>query len=208
MNLDPLIEWNRLNKDNAEQALVSVMFMNIVSRSPQIDTFSTWLLAGTGAAATLMIANIQNMIQAFGRHGFKVTLSMLAISSLLGVLAKCVYIFFQTGGETQEKLLQQIKPILDKHHEDEQKIIESAKTRGLFLKTELSMEKVLSDFAAPFPKLPRWFMTRYLIKHKDNRQVGHLLPIRMFQWQSSLSLLQGLAFISFIIAAIVYARAI
>ncbi|WLT32333.1 hypothetical protein [Geothrix sp. PMB-07] len=208
MEPDPLLEWNRLNKENAEQALVSVMFMNFVSRAPQIDTFSTWLLAGTGAAATLLIANILNMFQALGRHGFKVAVFMLAISALFGLLAKCVFVFFQTGGDSQEKLIQQIKPIMDKHHEDEEKIIATAKQRGLKLETEFSMNKVLSDFAAPFPKWPRWLVMRYLNKHKENRQVGHLLPVRMFQWQCGLSFFQALAFISFILAAIVYARAI
>ncbi len=208
MEPDPLIEWNRLNRENAEHALISVMFTNIVTRAPQADAFSTWLLAGTGAAATLMITNIQGMLAAFGSHGYKVTLFMLVLSAVFGLLAKYVFVFFQYGGDSQSKLIEQIKPILEAHSEQEAKILESAKSRGVALETDIRMGVVLTEFAKPFPRWSRWLLMRYINKNKDNRQMAHLLPVRCFHWQIGLSFIQALAFLLFVLSAVFYARAI
>jgi hypothetical protein len=208
MNQDPLLEWNRLNRENAEHEIVSVMFSNIVGFAPQVDTFSTWLIAGTGAAATLMITNIQSMITAFGRHGFKVALIMLVVSALFGLLAKSTFVFFQFGGDSQSKLIEQLKPIFEKHGTDEKGIKESAALRGIKLETDIRMDVVLSEFAKPLPWLVRICVLAYLNKHKDNRQVGHLLPLRAFHWQFGFGAAQSIAFILFVLSAVYYARAI
>jgi hypothetical protein len=208
MEPDPLVEWNRLNRENAEHALISVMFTNVVARAPQADTFSTWLLAGTGASATLMITNIQGMLTAFSGHGFKVTLLMLVLSAVFGLLAKYVFVFFQYGGDSQSKLIEQIKPILDTHSEQQAKIRESAKLRGVTLDTDIRMDVVLTEFAKPLPHWSRWLVMRYINKHKENRQIAHLLPVRFFHWQIGLSFFQGLTFLIFILCAVFYARAI
>lgn len=208
MEPDPLIEWNRLNKENAEHSLVSLMLSNLVSRAPQIDVFSTWLLAGAGAAATLMISNIQSMLAAFGSRGYKVTVFMLVLSAFFGLLAKYVFVFFQFGGDLQAKLMEQVKAVLDVHYEQEQKIKESAKQRGMSLETGICMNVVLTEFAKPLPRFSRWLVLRYINRHKDNRQIAHLLPVRFFRWQTGFSFAQGAAFLLFILSAVYYARTI
>ena len=84
MNSDPLIEWNELNKENAKQNLISVMYGNLVGRCSQLDTFSTWLLAATGAAAGIVISNVQSITTILGKYGFRLTLISLVISAVLG----------------------------------------------------------------------------------------------------------------------------
>jgi len=56
---EPLHEWNRLARENAENAIVSSMFESVFKASEPIDTFSTWLLVGTAAVASFMITNAE-----------------------------------------------------------------------------------------------------------------------------------------------------
>ena len=206
MNTDPLIEWNRLNKENAERELISVMYGNLVSRTTQIDSFSTWLLATAGAAATLVVSNTQNIATILGKNGFKRALFCLIISALLGLIAKLIFVFFQYGGDQQERLLEQVKPIFTKFRDDEKQIIELSKNREMSLETELQMDLVLMQYAKPFPFLVRKILLKYITKHKHDPQIGYLLPLKAFVWQTSLSFLQALAFLTFIIVAVRYAQ--
>jgi hypothetical protein len=199
---DPLLEWNRLNRENAKNSLVSVMFGNISGRAVQIDLFSTWLLAGSGAAATLVVGNAQSLIALLGKYGFRRGLAALVSSAFFGLISKYIYIFFQYGGDYQTKLLEQVQPILDKHALDEKQIQEIAKKRNIKLDTEISMNHVLSDFSKPFPKISRKFMLWYINKHRDDPQIGHLLPLKTFMWQATAALIQAIAFIAFLIVVI------
>ncbi len=205
MEESPLQKWNRLNKENAEHSIVSVMFASVVSKSPEIDKFSTWLLVGTGGTATLLISNIKDIQNALSPLGFKIGLSLLVASGLMGILARCVNVFFQAGGDQQSKLIEQIQPFLDKHAEDEKKILELAKAQELTLETKIEVDRILKEYMKPFPSWTRWMFFLFVRKQKDNTQVGHLLPVKAFIWQTNLAFLQALLFISFFIAALYFA---
>ena len=206
MNSDTLTEWNELNKDNAKHDLLSIMYGNLIGRCGQLDSFSTWLLAATGAAAGLVISNIQSITTILGKYGFKRSLICLVISAILGLCAKATYVFFQYGGDSQSKLFDQMKPILDHFFEQKGQIEETAKARNLSISTELQMEQLLVEYVRPFPFFVRLLTLRYLSKHKGNRQVGFLIPLKAFQWQSAFTLLQSIAFIVFIVLIIRYAQ--
>lgn len=205
---DPLLEWNRLNINNAEQDLVSAMFSSIISTAPIIDKFVSWLLAGAGATAALMIANINNILPFLSKEGFKVAGAFLVISGVLGLVAKIKSIQCQVAYENDIKIREKMKPILQKHEEDEDKIQAHAKERGIELETEIDINKVLIEFYKPAPKWAAWLAMRYINKHKDNRQVGYIKPMQTFYLVSSLAFMQAVSFIVFFVVAMVYARAI
>jgi hypothetical protein len=85
---DPLLEWNRINNENLEQDFVSEMFINISNTSPLIDKFSIWLFAGTGATGTLLISQIQGVVQGLSITGFKACMFMLIASAISAFVAK------------------------------------------------------------------------------------------------------------------------
>ena len=74
---DPLLERNRLNKENAEQNFVSEMFISASKTSPLTDKFSVWLFAGTGATGALLISQIQQIIPSLSLIGYRVCMFML-----------------------------------------------------------------------------------------------------------------------------------
>jgi hypothetical protein len=42
---DPLLEWNRLNVENTEQAFSSALYQSTSENTASLDKFSTWFLA-------------------------------------------------------------------------------------------------------------------------------------------------------------------
>ena len=68
---DPLFEWNRLNKENAEQEFASAFF-GMTSTSPLADKFSMWLFAGTGATSALLITQISTIIESLGFYSIRI----------------------------------------------------------------------------------------------------------------------------------------
>jgi hypothetical protein len=205
---DSLNDWAHLTKTNAEDALASAMFAGLLSTSPIVDTFSVWLLAGTGATAALMVANADKVIPFLGQGGFKISGAALAASALFGVLSKARAVQCQIGYRNQEKIAELMGPILDKHFAHEEKIVELASTRGISLTTAVDLQRVMSEFAKYFPKWVRWLLSRHLKKHSKDPQIGYRLPIKYYMSQCQFAFLQALCFIAFFCAALVYAQAV
>ena len=59
---EPLREWNRLARENTENAMVSSMFEAASKASEPIETFATWLLVGTAAVASFLITNADKLL--------------------------------------------------------------------------------------------------------------------------------------------------
>ena len=207
-DLDPLLEWNRLNKSNAENALTSAMFTSLISTSSILDTFSVWLLAGTGATAALLVANADRLIPFLGAAGFKIAGAILVASTIFGLLSKARGVQCQIAYANELQIRERMNPILEKHSVDEDKIAEAASLRGIELVTELDIQRVLSEFAKPFPKWVGWLMGRHLSKHSDNPQIGFILPVRFYLSQSAFAFFQVASFIAFICVALGFAQAV
>ncbi len=205
MSEDPLKEWSRLENENTTHALVSAAYVGMLSRAPQVDAFTTWLLAGTGATAGLLVANVGTISGALSVAGFQLCLSLLAISSLLGLFTKCAAAFFPIDGERQAALQAQSLKILETHGETRKQIEESAKKRGVEAPPDIEIMAVLNEFMRPLPLWAKWFVMLYIKKKQHDRQIGYLLPIRAFMWQTNLCFLQALFFLAFVVAAMCYA---
>ena len=78
--IQPLLEWNRLARQNAENAMVSSMFEAGFQASEPIEAFSTWLLVGAAAVASFLIANADKLVPFIGSLGFFVCGCLLCLS--------------------------------------------------------------------------------------------------------------------------------
>ncbi|MEK6791012.1 MAG: hypothetical protein AABY45_04845 [Deltaproteobacteria bacterium] len=205
---DPLLEWNRLNKENAEQALVSATFKCMADTSPIVDKFSMWLLAGTGASGALLISRIEAVIPHLTATGFKWCLFFLIVSAILGFLAKYKSLRCQIQNEVNTKLTELMPAIFAKHKEDKTEIQEYAKQRGVALETDISLSKVIAEFAKPFPFWVRWLIERQVIKNQGNRQAGFHVAIKAYSGQLFFTFWQAVFFLAFLCAGAWYARGI
>ena len=187
---DPLAEWNRLNIQNAENGMVSVIFENIIESTRFFDNYSTWLTVGTGAAAALLLTNVGSILPYLTAAGFKMSGILLIFSLLFGVLSKFFAIQCQVADAQSESKTNRVGSVLKPFYDTVEKIEEAAAVQGRQLVTELSMERVLTTFFKPFPKLMRWFFLKRLIKGSSNPHIGYLIPLRFFRYQCTSMLFQ------------------
>lgn len=62
LKTEPLLEWNRLARENTKNAIVSSMFEAAMKSSDYIETFITWLLVAAAAVASFLIGNAEKLI--------------------------------------------------------------------------------------------------------------------------------------------------
>ena len=84
---EPLREWNRLARENAENDIVSSLIESTFKANEPIDTFSTLLLIGTAAVASFFITNADKILPLVKNHGFTTCGVLLCLSCIFGLLS-------------------------------------------------------------------------------------------------------------------------
>ena len=205
---DPLVEWNRLNKTNAEQGFVSSLFQSMSETTTIVDKFSLWLLAGTGATGALLITQVESVLPYLSQSGIKVCIVLLVLSAVCGFIAKYFSLRCEIQNKTQANLAILSKPIFEKYEEDEEQIQAYAEQRGLQLQTELDFTEVMTEFAKPFPFWAKWLIARKSKQTENNRQAGHHASIKAYLSQLNWTFFQGCLFLLFMTSAAWFANAI
>lgn len=196
---DPLLEWNRLSRENAENAIVSSMFEASSEAIAPIESFVTWLLLGAAAVASFLLANSDKLVPILGERGFLSCGLLLAASCLFGLLAKAYLLKAEIGRRVGLAVASAFAAQLKIHEEVEEKIQEAARLRDVELETHIRMERVLSEFLAPMPALAKWLVARTLKKHAGNPQVGYLPRMKAMNRLGLFSFLQAVAFLIFMV---------
>ena len=203
-----LLEWNRLNKENAEQGFVSSLFQSMAETTSLVDKFSLWLLAGTGATGALLITQIKSVLPHLSQQGFKTCLVVLVTSAICGFIAKYFSLRCEIQNNTQSKLLELTKPIFEKHKGDEDSIIKYAEKRGIELQSEMDFSAIITEFSRPFPWWVRLLIARKIKQTSGDRQAGYHVAIRAYMSQLSWTFFQASLFLVFMLTAAFYANAI
>lgn len=201
----PLLEWNRLARENTENAMVSSMFESAALSSGPIDVFSTWLLVGAASIASFLIVNVEKVLPFLGQAGFLASGACLWVSCVLGLLSKFYAARCKIAGDMAQTVRETFQTHLHAYEEEEAKIQEGARFWGITLQSGVRIERVLREFFAPFPKPLQWLAMRKLRKDKGNPQIGYLYRFRALMKQSALASLQSLAFLGFLATAFVCA---
>ena len=202
---DPLLEWNRLNKENAEQEFASALFFGMTSTSPLADKFSMWLFAGTGATSALLITQISTIIESLSLKGFRMCMFMLIASALSAFIAKYYALRCQIQNDLQTSLNSQLAEIFNSHEESEDRILEIAEKRGIELETEIELQNVINEFKKPFPFWVQWLITRSAKKTEGNRQAGYQYSVKAYYKQLNYTFFQAAFFMGFMCAGGWYA---
>ena len=197
---EPLREWNRLARENAENAIVSSMFEAASKASEPIETFSTWLLVGTAAVASFFITNADKLLPFIGRRGFLICGAFLSCAGLFGLVSRLYALRCKVQIETGAAVRKTFAEHLAKHREEEAKINDSAKIWGVTLETGIRVDRLLREFLAPLPRWVGWLVNRSLKKDAGNPQIGYLPVVRSMQRQGLFAVLQALSFLGFMVA--------
>lgn len=205
--LEPLLEWNRLTRENAENAIVSSMFEAGFKASEPVDSFSTWLLVGTAAVASFLVTNADKLVPIVNQKGFLTCGAFLCISCLFGLISKMFALRCKIQIDAGAAVRQTFSEKLEAHKQEEAKIKQGASFWGITLETGIRLDRVLAEFYKPLPRWVRWLANRQFKKHAGNPQIGYYPVIGGLYRQGLFAGLQALAFLGFLVAGFVYAAA-
>jgi len=197
--VDPLLEWNRLARESAENAIVSAMFEASSAAIEPIEAFVTWLLVGAAAIASFLLANSDKLLPIIGKLAFLWCGLLLAASCLFGLLAKAYLLRAEIGRRVGQAVAEAFPLQLKRHEEIEHQIQEAAQARSIVIETGIRMDRVLSEFVAPMPFFVRWLIARAMKKHMGNPQIGYLPRIKAMNRLGFFSFLQAVSFLAFIV---------
>jgi|TARA_R110001632_G_scaffold214612_3_gene341363 hypothetical protein len=202
---EPLREWNRLARENTENAIVSSMFEAGSKSSEPIEQFSTWLLVGTAAIASFLIANSDKLVPLITTTGFLVCGAFLCLSCMSGFISKIYAVRLQIGIKVGGAIRETFSVHLEEYEKEKEEINDGASFWGITLETGIRIERVLEEFFKPQPQIVKWFAMRIINKHQENPQIGYLIPISMINRQSFFAILQALLFLGFLVSGFIYA---
>jgi hypothetical protein len=212
MNIDPrtapLHEWNRLARENAENAIVSSMFDAALKSSEHISSFCNWLLLATATVASFVLANSDKVISLIGKTGFIVAGVLLCLSCIFGLVSTVFALRCKIGIDTSVATNMTFDQHLSKYEEEESKILENAAFWGITLQTGIRTQRVLEEFLKPFPFWVRWLARRHFDKHANNPQIAHVSQIASLNVQGMSAFIQAICFITFFVAAFIFAASI
>jgi hypothetical protein len=205
---EPLIEWNRLARENTENSIVSSMFEASAKASEPIDQFSTWLLLGAAAIASFLIVNSDKIIPLVCNVGYLYCGAFLCLSCIFGLISKMYALRCKIGVEVSSAVRTTFAVHLENYEKEEEKIQESASFWGITLETGIRQERILNEFYKLQPTVIAWYARRLLKKHEGNPQIGHILLVSMLNKQGVFALLQALSFLGFLIVGFGFAAKI
>ncbi|MBD9425702.1 hypothetical protein IB232_10260 [Pseudomonas sp. PDM15] len=206
--IQPLLEWNRLARENAENAIVSSMFGAVACAIEPIEKLSTWLLVGAAAVASFLITNSDKIIPILGKNGFLVCGGLLCASCLFGILAKMTALRSSVASQTNLAVTETFKEHLINYEREEQKIQEDAELWGINIQTGVRLERILSEFSKPLPWWAKLLIKWKMKRHGNNPQIAYLPLINNLTWLGYFTTAQSAAILAFLIAGFVYAAAI
>lgn len=204
---DPLAEWSRLTKQNAERDIAAVLLRGILESSPIVDRFAQWLLAGTAATAAIMISQMSSLVPLIGIDGFKSSIGCLVLSAFFGLLAKRKAIQCLITIELVKGIGDRLPPLLDALDTDQAQIEEAAAATNRELTTEIDMSKVLDDALSPLPRYVRWFAKRGFDKGYEDPNYALKQGVKHLWRLSWFTLFQTVWYIAFVVVAASYASA-
>jgi hypothetical protein len=205
---EPLIEWNRLARENTENAIISSMFEASAKSSEPIEQFSTWLLLGAATIASFLIVNSDKIIALVCNVGYLCCGAFLSLSCMFGLISKMYALRCKIGVEVSSAVRTTFAIHLESYEKEEEKIQESASFWGITLETGVRLERILNEFYKPQPKFIAWYARRLFKKHEGNPQIGHILLVSMLNKQGIFAFLQALSFLGFLIVGFVFAAKI
>ena len=177
-----------------EERLLRAYVSSLLSTSPAIDKFSTWLLAGIGAAATLLITNIESISRIASFENIKWALLLLIVSGLFGVLEKYLALDIQ-GNLSQEKSLRDILAPLSADYQFRKSVIEGrAEVDGKSINVKIDIKKVLNQYAALHP-----WPIRKKIGRPDPLPIVLKKRVCCYYWQLVYAIIEIVLFSAFVL---------
>jgi len=186
--------------EGCEREFIKISVSSILETSPVIDSYSTWLLAGCGAIAALMISNVKSIVPFLGDIGFKVSIYILVCSVIAGLFQKYRSLCIQSFTAFSEKLISGSTSLNSIHQQAFQELYQEADKCGVHLdaKPTIDLNKIKMEYSRFIP----FFLRRKSLINFDKGVIDDLhgwrRMIKSFKHQVAYFLLQFLFFLVFL----------
>jgi hypothetical protein len=185
---DPLVEWDRLNKENHENAGASKMFVAALTRVPtELSNYTSWFTAGVGAVVVLLLSNVDKVAPYLGEATYARAITAFAVAVGLGALSKLLATYVTALIAMQEEINREIQAALQSFDADAKKIRAFAEQRNFDLNTDFNfpglMEKFHSQLGPTMRLASKWGFTRAM-RSKNPILHRFRMPIRLAQAQA------------------------
>lgn len=127
-------------REDTSDSVLHESYMNLLSASPLIDQFTTWLFAIIGGTTGLIISNIKSISEFVPVLVIKLTLSALLVSLLLCFLSKYTATIVKIFCREDKQSINRLKALIKKHEREEKQLQESARQQGVIINTSWKEE--------------------------------------------------------------------
>ncbi|HAW2736207.1 hypothetical protein [Escherichia coli] len=165
-----------------------------------IRTFlSMWLLVGVGATATLMIANIDKVLPFITPLGFKISVFLLAISSIAGFASKYFALVVCSSATVTVRMTELIQSKIKEYAENCKIRDEIGRDVGYVSDIELSIDSFTEQYVSLFPfQGLRNKVKKGMNFYSENRS-GNRAAVHGVVFQGIALFVQALSYIAFLI---------
>lgn len=184
-------------KKKAEDQILGAYYTSVFEMSPLVDRFATWLLAGIGATAALIIANIESISNIVPFTHIKNGLWVLTISALFGFVEKFLALDIQTTAAQELKLRQILKESSEEFYRRMEGVKLVAAAKNMDIKAEVDIKGALDKFAKAHP----WYKRIQLNRHRSVED-AQKARLRRYYRQLTYTVLEFCGFLLFIIIVI------
>lgn len=182
---DPLVEWNRLNKENHESTGAAKIFVALLTRFPaELGNYASWFTAGVGAVVVLLLSNVDKVAPYLGEVAYARAITAFAIAVGLGALTKLLAIYVAALIAMQEELNREIQTTLQAFDADATKIRDIANQRNIDLNADFDLAALMEKFQSQLGPIVRLVAERALIRARESKNpILHRfrMPMRLAQ---------------------------
>lgn len=142
------------NKKTTESQIIEAIFEGHHRSIKIIDKFSTWLLAGTAAAASLTILNIDKLFSVIDSGKLKLAITALLLSAFFGIISKYLATSTQSLLVIEAKIKKLLTPVIENYEIKKNEVFEAAKNRKLEINSHINidLEFIFNEYSQAFPK--------------------------------------------------------
>lgn len=197
-----LSKAEKINEDCGKE-FIRISISSVIGTSPAIDSYSTWLLAGCGAIAALMVNNVKSIAPLLGNNGFKISIYLLVCSVVAGLFQKYRSLCIQSFTALSNELINGSNSLNSIQQQAFQELYQEAQKNGIQIdvKPAIDINKIKNEFSNLLP----FFLHRKALMNFEKGAEDHLhgwrKMIKSFKHQIAYFILQFLFFIIFLVFA-------
>ena len=198
-------DWRDIVVFNAHNDSLRAFSDATISASPDLDKASGWALATSGAIAGLLVSNADKIIGHYYQlENVKLMLLLLTVSILCGLAQKTLAVSCATHLSVSDAISLKIKDVLSLYSEHEKSIQDMIEKNNLDVSIDFDFKKVILSYANLSPFYIRWFVRKVTAKAFEDPEYSCRRILSVFYRQNIWLILQALAFILFILEAILF----